>query len=154
LSDTIYNNITLGTNKNITAVLQDVCFDTDMAAMPNGVDTLVGNSGIRLSGGQQARIALARTLLPKSKIIILDDPFSAVDMQTEEKIINNLKNNYRDCLIFLISHRLAIFSRIDWIVLLHGDRTVDYGTHRELMEKSELYANIYNLQQMAGDNNE
>ena len=154
LSDTIYNNITLGTNKNITAVLQDVCFNTDMAAMPNGVDTLVGNSGIRLSGGQQARIALARTLLPKSKIIILDDPFSAVDMQTEEKIINNLKNNYRDCLIFLISHRLAIFSRIDWIVLLHGDRTVDYGTHRELMEKSELYANIYHLQQMAGDNSE
>ena len=154
LSDTIYNNITLGTNENITAVLRDVCFDTDMAIMPNGVDTLAGNSGIRLSGGQQARIALARTLLLKSKIIILDDPFSAVDMQTEEKIIHNLKSNYRDCLIFLISHRLAIFSRIDRIVLLPGDRAVAYGTHRELMEKSELYANIYHLQQMAGDNSE
>ncbi|MEN6461125.1 MAG: ABC transporter ATP-binding protein [Syntrophomonas sp.] len=152
LSDTIYNNITLGASEDITAVLQDVCFDTDMAAMPNGINTLVGNSGIRLSGGQQARIALARALLHKSKIIILDDPFSAVDMQTEEKIITNLKKNYQDCLIILISHRLAIFSHIDRIVLLHS-QAVEYGTHRQLMESSEIYANIYNLQQMAGESN-
>jgi len=152
LSDTIYNNITLGGNENITAVLQDVCFDTDLAAMPDGANTLVGNRGIRLSGGQQARIALARTLLHKSKIIILDDPFSAVDMQTEAKIITNLKEHYQDSLIILISHRLAIFSHIHGIVLLHNDRTAEYGTHQELMENSELYANIYNLQQLAGEN--
>ena len=153
LSDTIYNNITLGQNVDITAVLQDVCFDTDLAAMPKSVNTLVGNSGIRLSGGQQARIALARTLLHQNKIIILDDPFSAVDMQTEEKIIENLKNNYQDSLIILISHRLAIFSRIDRIVLLHSDKTMDCGTHLQLMENSELYAAIYNLQQRAGESN-
>jgi ABC-type multidrug transport system fused ATPase/permease subunit len=154
LSDTIYNNITLGQNVDITAVLQDVCFDTDLAAMPKGVNTLVGNSGIRLSGGQQARIALARTLLHQNKIIILDDPFSAVDMQTEEKIIENLKNNYQDSLIILISHRLAIFSRIDRILLLYSDKTMDCGTHRQLMKNSELYAAIYNLQQRAGESNE
>lgn len=153
LSDTIYNNITLGQSIDITAVLQDVCFQTDLAAMPNGINTLVGSSGIRLSGGQQARIALARTLLHKNKIIILDDPFSAVDMQTEEKIIANLKNNYSDSLVILISHRLAIFSQIDRIVLLHSDKTADYGTHQQLLENSEIYAKIYNLQQMAGDNN-
>ncbi len=153
LSDTIYNNITLGQNADITNVLQDVCFDTDLAGMPHGSNTLVGNSGIRLSGGQQARIALARTLLNQNKIIILDDPFSAVDMQTEEKIIENLKNNYQDSLIILISHRLAIFSRINRIVLLHSDKTMDCGTHRQLMEKSELYAAIYNLQQRAGESN-
>ncbi|MDD3853650.1 MAG: ABC transporter ATP-binding protein [Syntrophomonadaceae bacterium] len=154
LSDTIYNNITLGSNEDITAVLQDVCFDTDLEVMPDGVNTLTGNRGIRLSGGQQARIALARTLLNKSKIIILDDPFSAVDMKTEEKIISNLKEHYQDCLIILISHRLAVFSHINRIVLLHNDRTVEYGTHQELMEKSEIYASIYNLQQLAGDSNE
>ncbi len=153
LSDTIYNNITLGQSTDITAVLQDVCFDTDLAAMPNGINTLVGSSGIRLSGGQQARIALARTLLHKSKIIILDDPFSAVDMQTEEKIIANLKSNYSNSLIVLISHRLAIFDQIDRIVLLHSDKTADYGTHQQLMENSEIYAKIYNLQQMAGERN-
>lgn len=146
LSDTLYNNITLGKNKDITAVLKDVCFDTDLEAMPKGQDTLVGNSGIKLSGGQQARIALARTLLNKNKIIILDDPFSAVDMKTEETIIENLKSNYKDSLIIIISHRLAIFNKINKIILLKSDKTVDYGTHDELMKKSEIYATIFNLQ--------
>lgn len=155
LSDTIYNNITLGNEwharaQDITAVLRDVCFDTDLESMPDGVNTLVGNGGIRLSGGQQARIALARTLLNKSKIIILDDPFAAVDMRTEAKIIANLKNNYKESLIILISHRLTIFPGIDRIVLLHNDQTVEYGTHEELMKRSGLYAEIFNLQCTAG----
>jgi ATP-binding cassette subfamily B multidrug efflux pump len=153
LSDTICNNITLGQNGDVAEVLHDVCYDIDLEAMPDGVDTLVGNNGIRLSGGQQARIALARTLWHKSKIIILDDPFSAVDMQTEEKIIANLKKNYANSLIILISHRLAIFDQTDRIVLLHTDRTAEYGTHQQLMKSSEIYANIYNLQRMAGESN-
>ena len=154
LSDTIYNNITLGKKQEITSVLKDVCFDTDLAEMPEGLNTLVGNSGIRLSGGQQGRIALARTLLNKNKIIILDDPFSAVDMKTEEKIIENLKNNYRQSLIILISHRLTIFRRINRIILLNSDKTADYGTHNELMKSSELYATIFDLQcTVGGDNN-
>lgn len=146
LSDTIHNNIILGSKKDITPVLEQVCLDTDLSAMPRGENTLVGNSGIKLSGGQQARIALARALLNKNKIIILDDPFSAVDMITEEKIIENLKNNYKDSLIILISHRLAIFNRIDKIILLKNDKTSDCGTHEELMKKSELYSTIYKLQ--------
>lgn len=154
LSDTIYNNITLGNKGNIASVLKDVCFDTDLARMIDGENTLVGNSGIRLSGGQQARISLARTLLNKNKIIILDDPFSAVDMKTEEQIIENLKNNYRESLIILISHRLSIFSRISRIVLLNSDKTADYGTHNELMESSEVYRTIFNLQCTEGDNDE
>lgn len=146
LSDSIYNNITLGNDKDITSVLKDVCFDTDLEEMTDKENTLVGNSGIRLSGGQQSRIALARTLLNKSKIIILDDPFSAVDMKTEEKIIRNLKNNYRNSLIILVSHRLSIFPLIDKVVLLCSDKTAEYGTHNELMENSKLYAEIFNLQ--------
>jgi len=154
LSDTIYNNITLGTNQDISQVLRDVCFDEDLGQMPKGAETMVGNSGIRLSGGQQARIALARTLLNKNKIIILDDPFSAVDMKTEEKIIENLKNNYKDSLIILVSHRLAVFSRIDQIILLKNDKSADYGTHEELLRNSELYSTIFNLQCTEdGDNN-
>ncbi|KAF5048919.1 putative multidrug resistance ABC transporter ATP-binding/permease protein YheI [anaerobic digester metagenome] len=153
LTDTIYNNITLGSKKDITSVLKDVCFDTDLAVMPNGKDTLIGNSGIKLSGGQQARIALARSLLNKNRIIILDDPFSAVDMKTEEKIIENLKSNYKDSLIILVSHRLAIFNRINKIILLKSDKTADYGTHNELMNKSELYFTIFKLQcTEVGDN--
>ncbi|WP_312579367.1 ABC transporter ATP-binding protein [Sedimentibacter sp. MB31-C6] len=150
LSDTIYNNITLGSKKDITSVLKDVCFDTDLSVMPNGKDTLVGNSGIKLSGGQQARIALARSLLNKNRIIILDDPFSAVDMKTEEKIIENMKSNYKESLIILVSHRLAIFNSINKIILLKSDKTADYGTHNELINKSELYATIFNLQCIEG----
>lgn len=154
LSDTIYNNITLGNKQDITSVLQDVCIDTELAAMPEGENTLVGNSGIRLSGGQQARIALARALINKNKIIILDDPFSAVDMKTEGNIIENLKNNYKDSIIILISHRLAVFSKINQIVLLNCDKSSEYGTHNELMKSSELYATIFNLQcNEGGDNN-
>lgn len=154
LSDTIHNNIVLGNDKDTAAVLKDVCFDADLAAMPEGENTLVGNGGVRLSGGQQSRIALARALLNKNKIIILDDPFSAVDMKTEETIIENLKNNYKESLIILISHRLTIFNRINRILLMHNDRTVDYGTHNELMKNSKLYAEIFNLQCTVGDDNE
>lgn len=146
LSDTIYNNITLGNEKDISQVLGDVCFDDDLKAMPEGQNTLVGNSGMRLSGGQQARIALARALLNKNKIIILDDPFSSVDMRTEEKIIENLRKHYKNSVIVLISHRLSIFKNIDRILLLNSDKSYEYGTHSELMRGSELYETIFDLQ--------
>lgn len=150
LSDTIYNNITLGNKKDVTDVINDVCFDIDLKEMEEGLHTLVGNSGVRLSGGQQARAALSRALLNKNKIIILDDPFSAVDMKTEERIIHNIKNNYKESLIILVSHRLAIFDKIDNIILLNNDKTVQYGSHNELMKNSEVYKAIYNLQRMKG----
>ena len=146
LFDSIYNNITLGKTNDISRVLKDVCFDVDMASMPEGENTMVGNAGIRLSGGQQARIALARTLMSDSKILILDDPFSAVDMLTETKIIAHLKAHYHDRCILLISHRLAIFNQIDRILLLHTDKTYEYGTHEDLMRTSALYERIYTLQ--------
>jgi len=151
LSDTIYNNITLGGGQDIGQVLHDVCFDQDLAAMPDGSVTLVGNSGIRLSGGQQSRIALARTLLEKKKIIIMDDPFAAVDMKTEESIIRNLKDNYKDSLILIVSHRLAIFPTVTMILFLHADKSVEVGTHADLMRTSSQYEAIYNLQSTMGE---
>ena len=155
LSDTIYNNIVLGDDMDIRDVIRDVRFDDELARMPNGQDTVVGNSGIRLSGGQQARIALARTLLHKNKIIILDDPFSSVDRKTEEEIVANLRVNYPKSLILLISHRLTAFPRMDRILLLRADKSVAYGTHEELMEKDSLYRTIFRLQcNESGDESE
>ncbi len=147
LSDTIYNNITLGNPGDISAVLKDVCFEQDLETMPEGENTWVGSGGVRLSGGQQARIALARTLYSSHKILILDDPFSAVDMATEEKIIHHLKAHYSDRCILLISHRLAIFNRIDQVLLLHNDLSYELGSHDDLMSTSTLYNTIYTLQQ-------
>lgn len=153
LSDTIYNNITLGEDGDISAVLHDVCFDEDLKDMPEGIHTMVGSSGVRLSGGQQARIALARALYLHSPVMILDDPFSAVDMKTEEAIIENLRSHYSDCIILLISHRLSIFPKTDSVIVIHHDRKAEYGTHTTLLSSSELYASIYRLQ-MGGDDNE
>ena len=147
ISDTIYNNITMGDVGDISHVLKMVCFDEDLKSMENGIETLVGNGGVRLSGGQQARIALARTLYHKNKILILDDPFSAVDMKTEKNIIDNLRANYGDCLILLISHRLAIFKYLNQIILINEDKTLEYGNHQKLIENSKLYNQLYLLQQ-------
>ncbi|WP_352419176.1 ABC transporter ATP-binding protein [Proteiniborus sp.] len=154
LSDTIYNNITLGEGGDISDVLHDVCFDEDLKSMPEGIHTMVGSSGVRLSGGQQARIGLARALYRHSPLIILDDPFSAVDMKTEEAIIENLRRHYSDCIILLISHRLSVFPRTDSAIVIHSDRKAEYGTHKTLLSSSELYASIYRLQMEGGNDHE
>lgn len=147
ISDTIYNNITLGDEGDIHHVLNIVCFNEDLKFMEKGIHTLVGNGGVRLSGGQQARIALARTLYHKNKILILDDPFSGIDMNTEKVIIENLIKYYRDSLILLISHRLSIFKYLNQIILINEDKTLDYGSHYELLINSKLYNRLYFLQQ-------
>ncbi|MCX5775370.1 MAG: ABC transporter ATP-binding protein, partial [Firmicutes bacterium] len=144
LSDTIYNNVTLGADKDISELLKDIAFDTDLKHMPEQEQTLVGNAGVKLSGGQQARISLARALLHKNDIIILDDPFSAVDTLTETKIIENLKSHYHDSVILIISHRLTIFPRVDKVIMFDG--VVKYGTHEEMLKLSPLYKSIYELQ--------
>lgn len=153
LSDTLYRNITLGVDGDISAVLQDVCFEEDMLSMPEGIQTVVGSSGIRLSGGQQARIALARALYHHGSLLILDDPFSAVDMKTEQIILTNLRRHYTDCIILLISHRLTVFPAADQIIFLHSDHTAEYGNHQTLLASSALYASIYQLQ-TGGDSHE
>lgn len=155
ISDTIYNNITLGDEGDISHVLKMVCFDEDLKLMEKGIHTLVGNGGIRLSGGQQSRIALARTLYHKNKILILDDPFCAIDMNTENTIIENIRKYYSDSLILLISHRLSIFKHLNQILLINEDKSFDYGSHYELLTKSKLYNQLYSLQQRKeGDKSE
>lgn len=150
LTDTIYHNITLGDEGDVSEVLRHVCFEHDLLAMPDGIHTLVGTSGVRLSGGQQARIALARALYRKSPLIILDDPFSAVDKQTEETIIKNIRHDYGDRIILLISHRLSVFPHTDQVILMAGDGSVAMGTHQSMLGTSDFYARIYQLQ-MGGD---
>lgn len=147
LSDTIYENITLGEGGDISELLRDVRFEEDLAAMKEGQQTLIGSGGVRLSGGQQARIALARTLYGHKPLILLDDPFSAVDMKTEEEIICRIRSSYSDSVILLISHRLSIFDRVDRILFFHENGDWEQGTHRELLRRSALYREIVSLQQ-------
>lgn len=155
MSETIYNNITLGDGGDISEILRVVCLDEDIKSMIDGEDTLVGNNGIKLSGGQQSRVALARTLYRRTPIVILDDPFSAIDMKTEKQIIENLRLYHSDQIILLISHRLSIFKEASTIILMNSDKTYEYGTHDELLNSSQLYKDLFKLQAVKdGDNNE
>lgn len=150
LSDTIYHNITLGDEGDISDVLRHVCFEQDLLSMPDGIHTRVGSSGVRLSGGQQARIALARALYRKCPLLILDDPFSAVDKQTEEAIIKNIRTYYSERIILLISHRLTVFSEADKVLLMAVDGTAETGLHDGLLRTSAFYRTIYQLQAGGG----
>ncbi len=155
MSETIYNNITLGDGGDISEILKIVCLDEDLKTMKDGINTLVGNAGVKLSGGQQARVALARTLYRRTPIVILDDPFSAVDMETERKIIKNLRSYHNEQIILLISHRLSIFTEASNIMLMNSDKTYEYGTHDQLITKSSLYNELFNLQSSKdGDDHE
>lgn len=150
LSDTIYNNITLGEEGDVSQVLEDVCFAQDLASMPAGADTLVGASGVRLSGGQQARLALARTLYNRSSILVLDDPFSAVDVVTEKQIIENLRNRYADCAIILISHRLTSFNQLTKVLFV-SEGTTTFDTHENLLHTVQKYREIFIAQKEGRD---
>ena len=144
-ADSIRNNILLGDEENVDRLLKAVSFKEEAAAMENGADTMVGTGGVRLSGGQAQRIALARTLCHKRPLMILDDPFSALDKNTEEEVFDNLKSIASDDIVLLISHRLYMFPRMDKIIWLENGGAV-VGTHDELMKKVPEYAKLYNDQ--------
>lgn len=145
-TDTVKNNIALGEDKAVLPYLESVSFSTDMESMPEKENSVVGNEGVRLSGGQQQRIALARTLYHERNIVILDDPFSSVDQKTEYEIMENLNRLKENSLVILISHRLSAFRNLDGILVLHGDSTFDYGLHDDLLESSEIYRKLWQMQ--------
>lgn len=144
-NDTVKNNILMGKNADITPFLKDVCFENEVNDMENGQDTIIGNMGVRLSGGQAQRLALARTLCHKKPLIILDDPFSALDKQTEKEVFNNMKKYTSDSIVILISHRLYLFPQMDKVVWIDKGKA-EAGTHEEIMKKCPKYAALYNEQ--------
>ena len=147
---TIEENIRLGKGGDIIPVLNAVCMDQDCAPFPDGIRTLIGEGGQRLSGGQQARIALARTLFHPRPLLILDDPFAAVDMATERAIYSHLRRDCKDRIILLISHRLTLFPMLDQIIWLNGDGSSIAATHEELYVSCQAYRKLYDLQHAQG----
>ena len=111
-----------------------------------GYDTLVGERGVTLSGGQLQRVAIARTLMQKAPILIFDDSMSAVDTETDAKIRDALYGMKRDGILFIISHRITTLCEADKILVLEGGRLVDMGTHDELIRKPGLYRRIAEIQ--------
>ena len=127
--------------KGSTAALDKEWF----CIMENGLDTVIGSSGTRLSGGQAQRLALARTLAHPRPVLILDDPFSALDRDTEDTIFADLQEYARDKVVFLISHRLYHFPQMQKIIFMDGGKTT-VGTHEELMASVPVYRQLYESQ--------
>ncbi len=126
----------------IDLALQQAHIDGEVRTFADGRDTLTGRHGQRLSGGQQARIALARVLYHKGPVLVLDDPFSAVDMRTEDGIFKTLREQYSDRIILLISHRLSLFPVMDHVLWLENG-TARLSTHEELLRTCPVYADLY-----------
>lgn len=145
--DSVENNILLGESVDPMELLQKVCMKEEVEEMDEGIRTRIGNGGVRLSGGQAKRLAIARTLCHKKPLMVLDDPFSALDKKTEEQIFANLKKDAKDSLILLISHRLYLFPQMDQVIWMEdGHATV--GTHEELSEQIPEYRKLYEAQVM------
>ncbi|WP_455581956.1 ABC transporter ATP-binding protein [Dysosmobacter sp.] len=142
LSDSIRENILLGDTGSCRPWLEAVCMQAEVDAMEQGEKTVVGSGGIRLSGGQQARLALARTLCHRRPVLVLDDPFSAVDQATEAAILHSLRTAARDSVVLLLTHRLDQFETLDQVAWMEDGR-LDIGTHRELMERRTAYRALY-----------
>lgn len=146
LSDSIRGNILMGDIGNIDYWLKQVCLDKETAEMESGADTPVGSGGVRLSGGQQARVALARTLSHKKNLIVLDDPFAALDKHTEKEIFGHLKEAAKESIVLLITHRLYLFAQTDQVIWMQNGRTIT-GKHEELLAAVPEYARLYQSQQ-------
>ncbi len=144
-NDTVRNNILLGDDDDPEKYLKAVCFDGEVAEMEEGMDTIVGNGGVRLSGGQAQRLALARTLCHKRPVWILDDPFSALDRKTEEEVFANLKKLASDSIVILLSHRLYLFPQMNQVLWME-DGKVAVGTHEQILAKCPEYARLYEAQ--------
>jgi len=118
----------------------------DLALFPQGLDTMIGERGVRVSGGQRQRIALARALYTSNPLLVLDDPFSAVDIGTERRIIERLRDQLERRTTFIFSHRLNAFAYADHIIVLERGQVAEQGSHDELLAREGIYHKIYTAQ--------
>ena len=153
---TIEENLRWGrenaTTEEVKEAARIACADEFIEKSPDGYNTLLGQGGVNLSGGQKQRLSLARALLRRPKILILDDVTSALDAATEAKVLKGLADMEGEMTIFLISQRISTVMRADHILCLDDGRVQGFGTHAELMEISETYRAIFDSQIGGGNN--
>jgi ATP-binding cassette subfamily B protein len=149
-SESIAENIRFGRadarDEEIAEAAEQAGLTGDVAAFPQGLGTVIGERGITLSGGQKQRTAIARALVREPLILILDDSLSAVDTQTEEKILRALREIRKGRTALIVSHRVSSVKDADHIVVLDDGKIVERGTHESLLEKGGYYADLYRRQ--------
>lgn len=151
-SDTIQNNIAFGAKDNDLEKVQQAA--KDAIVHQNIMDflleykTVVGERGVTLSGGQKQRSSIARALMKDAPILILDDALSAVDTDTEELILRNLKKNRKDKTMIIIAHRISTIQHADLILVMNDGEIAERGTHKQLLDQQGIYFKMYNRQQL------
>lgn len=151
-SDTLKANIAFGARsenmEEIIRAAQAACIHDNIISFPDGYETIVGERGVTLSGGQKQRSSIARALMKNAPIMILDDALSAVDTDTEEKILKNLKGNRKGKTTILIAHRISTIQSADMILVLEEGEIKECGNHLQLMELGGIYKEMFEKQQL------
>ena len=152
-NDTIFYNIKYGRSDASRAEVEEAArlaqIDGFMKALPDGYDTMVGERGLKLSGGEKQRVAIARTILKGPPILILDEATSALDSHTEKEIQDALDRVSKNRTTLVIAHRLSTIVHADRILVLEKGALVEQGTHAELISKDGLYASLWARQRQA-----
>lgn len=148
-SDTICNNLRMGnealTDEEVKNACVMACADEFIRRSPQGYDTILAENGANLSGGQRQRLSIARALLRKPDIMILDEATSNLDTITENSIKNTIFHAASDLTTFIIAHRLSTVKNCDLILVIENGRILEYGTHEELMKKGKTYSAYWNV---------
>ena len=159
-SDSINHNIAFSldlnkqNDKTIQNAAKDAAIYSNIIAFPEKFETIVGERGITLSGGQKQRISIARAIIKKPQILLFDDCLSAVDTETEEEILNNLKETMANKTTLLISHRISTVKNADKIIVLDKGEIIEQGSHKQLIDKHGTYFELNNMQQLEKEQNE
>jgi ABC-type bacteriocin/lantibiotic exporter with double-glycine peptidase domain len=150
-SMSIEDNIHFSTSQVNSAEMEkcvtSVALKDDLERFENRLQTEVGEKGLKVSGGQKQRIAMARAIYNQPPLVLLDDPFSALDIATERRIVDRLRQDFKNQMVVIATHRLSVFEYVDRVLVLDQGKIIESGTHPELMRQKGLYAEIFNAQQ-------
>ena len=141
------------TEEEMVKACKEACLDEFIENLPDKYDTIIGEDGVNLSGGEKQRLAIARALVQNTKIILFDEATSALDNETQEKIkkaINNMQNDYT---ILMIAHRLSTIKNVGRILYLDKGKIIAEGTHKELLKKCPKYKKLYEEELLESEEN-